>query len=145
MAPKTPGRDIKNAVPGHFRLVTPQAARESMIILRRQPTDRAVNRPASREPESRILPFRPRGSLFARNRPRPPAVPDLEKYERAPDEPDDFRHRMLMNGLGLAVTVVLIVGGIWIAEVMAHMRKNQDCVLTGRRGCTPVDVPLQPR
>ena len=72
-------------------------------------------------------------------------MPDLEKYERAPDEPDDFRHRMIMNGLGLAVTVVLIVVGIWIADVMAHMRKNQDCVLTGRSGCTPVDVPLQPR
>jgi hypothetical protein len=72
-------------------------------------------------------------------------VPDLEKYERAPEEPDDFRHRMLMNGLGLAVTAVLILGGIWIAEVMAHMRKDQDCVLSGRAGCTHVDVPIQPR
>ena len=97
------------------------------------------------EPEGRILPFRPRGSLFARNVPRPPPVPDLEKYERAPDEPDDFRHRMTMNALGLAVTVVLVVTGIWIADVMAHMRKDQDCVLTGRSGCTHVDVPPQPR
>ena len=24
--------------------------------------------------------------------------------------------------------------------VMATMRKNQDCVLSGRRGCTPVEV-----
>jgi hypothetical protein len=104
-----------------------------------------VNRPTSSEPEGRILPFRPRGSMFARNAPRPPAVPDLEKFERTPEEPDDFRHRMIMNGLGLGVTVLLVVTGIWIADVMAHMRKDQDCVLVGRPGCTPVNVPIQPR
>jgi hypothetical protein len=104
-----------------------------------------VNRPPPSDPEHQILPFRRRGALFAQNVPQPPAVPDLEKYERAPEEPDDFRHRMIMNGLGLAVTVLLIVTGIWIADVMAHMRKDQDCVLTGRKGCTPVDVPVQPR
>lgn len=104
-----------------------------------------MTRPSQSEPAGQVLPFRRRGSLFARNPPPPPLVPDLEKFERAPEEPDDFRHRMLMNGLGLAVTVVLIVSGIWIADVMAHMRKDRDCVLTGRSGCTPVDVPLQPR
>jgi hypothetical protein len=107
--------------------------------------DRAVNRPSPSEPEGRILPFRPRGSRFARNLPRPPLVPDLEKYERVPEEPDDFRHRMLMNVLGLGFTVAVVGGGLWIADVMAHMRKDQDCVLTGRPGCTHVDVPVQPR
>jgi hypothetical protein len=48
---------------------------------------------------------------------------------------------MIMNGLGLAVTVVLIAGGLWIAEVMAHMRKDQDCALTGRSNCMPVEIP----
>jgi hypothetical protein len=121
-----------------------------MVIWLRHPMDRvAVDRTTPREAEGRVLPFRPRGSLFARPAPRPPVgadqVPDLEKYERAPDEPDDFRHRMVMNGLGLAVTVALVGAGIWIADVMAHMRKDQDCVLTGRSGCTHVDVPVQSR
>ena len=98
-----------------------------------------VTRPTSSKSEGRILPFRPRGSIFARN--VPPPVPDLEKFEHAPDEPDDFRHRMAMNALGLVATVVLIVTGIWIADVMAHMRKDQDCVLIGRSGCTRVEVP----
>jgi hypothetical protein len=96
------------------------------------------------EPESRILPFRPRGSLFARNVPRPP-VPDLRKYEGEAEPPDDYRHRMLMNGLGLLATILLIAGGLWIADIMAQMRKNRDCVLTGRAGCTPVEVPLRER
>ena len=120
-----------------------------------------MTRPASNEPEGqnpdqgpdqvqgKVLPFRPRGSPVARNIPRPLAVPDpsldLEKYERIDGQPDDFRHRMLMNGLGLAVAALLVVAGIWIADVIANMRKNQDCVLTGRPGCTPVDAPLQRR
>ena len=116
-----------------------------MVISLHQAMDRAVTRPASHEPEGRILPFRPRGSMFARNAPPPPQVPDLQKFEHATNEPDDFRHRMIMNGLGLVVTAVLIVAGIWIADVMAHMRKDQDCVLIGRSGCTHVDVPVQPR
>lgn len=120
-----------------------------------------MNRPAPSEPEDKapqgqvlqgqVLPFRPRGSLFARNTqtaghaPRPPAVPDLEKYERAANEPDDFRHRMLMNVLGLGFTVALVGGGLWIADFMAHMRKDQDCGLMGRPGCTPVDAPVRSR
>jgi hypothetical protein len=93
------------------------------------------------EPNRRVLPFRPRGSLFARPVPRPSPVEDLGKYERGPDEPDDYRHRMLMNGLAFGVTVLLVMAGIWIADVMAQMRKNQDCVLMGRPGCTPVQAP----
>lgn len=107
--------------------------------------DRAVTRPTPGEPEGRIVPFRPRGSLFRRNVPSPPPVPDLDKYERVPEEPDDFRHRMIMNGLGLMATVALIAVGLWIAEVMAHMRKDQDCVLMGRVSCTPVEAPPQAR
>jgi len=105
--------------------------------------DRAVPRQTASKPEGRILPFRRPGSLRTHIPPPAPAVPDLEKYEHAPDEPDDFRHRMLMNGLGLAVTVALILAGLWMADVMAHMRKDQDCVLSGRKNCAPIDVPSQ--
>jgi hypothetical protein len=116
-----------------------------------QSTDRAVTDRTPTKPEGRILPFRPRGALFARN--IPPSVPDLEKYEvpdlekyeRTPDEPDDFRHRMIMNGLGLGVTIVLIAGGLWIADVMAQIRKNQDCVLTGRLGCNHLNETARAR
>jgi hypothetical protein len=47
---------------------------------------------------------------------------------------------MLMNIAGLVVVALLIGTGLWIANTMAAMRKNQDCVLSGRRGCTPVEV-----
>ena len=116
-----------------------------MILLMPHPRDRVVPRPPQNESEGRILPFRARGSLFTRSVPPPPVVPDLEKYERIPEPPGEYRHRMMMNGLGLAVTVALIVTGLWIADVMAHMRKDQDCVLSGRRNCASIDVPLGPQ
>jgi hypothetical protein len=50
---------------------------------------------------------------------------------------------MLMNGLGFAVTVLLIVGGVWIADVMAHIRKDQDCILSGRKNCAPISIPVE--
>jgi hypothetical protein len=52
---------------------------------------------------------------------------------------------MMANGAAAAITVALILAGLWIADALSTMRKNQDCVLSGRRGCTPVEVPLQPR
>ena len=103
-----------------------------------------VSEPPPSEPKGHVLRFRPRGSLLTRHVPEPSPVEDLAKYEQ-PQGEDDYRHRMIVNGLALVATVTLIVIGIWIANTMAQMRKNQDCVLSGRRGCTPVEAPALPR
>ena len=97
------------------------------------------------KPKGRILPFRRPGMRLKPKATPAPPIADLAQYERRPDEPDDYRHRMKMNALALIVTVALIVAGIWMADVIARMRKNQDCVLSGRPGCTPVEVPSRPR
>ena len=97
------------------------------------------------ESERRILPFRQRGSLFIRPTPRPTPVEDLSKYEQSPEEPGEYRHRMMVNGLALVATILLIMGGIWIADVMAQMRKDRDCVLSGRTNCTQVHAPPRQR
>ena len=97
------------------------------------------------EPTGRVVPLRRRGALFRYPFRQPPSpVADLKKYER-PETPQEYRHRMVVNGLGLAATALLIVVGLWIADTMAQMRKNQDCVLSGRRCCTPVEAPPAPR
>lgn len=96
------------------------------------------------KPEGRVLRFRPRGSNFDRSSPNPSPVKDLNKFERDA-EPDDYRHRMMMNAAGLAVTVILVAGGMWIANTMAEMRKKEDCVLSGRHNCAPIEVPTQLR
>lgn len=77
--------------------------------------------------------------------PNPPEEPDgLKKFAQS-DEQDDYRERMITNMIALAFLVLLIVAGVWIANTMAAMKKNQDCVLSGRRGCTPVDAQPAPR
>ena len=100
--------------------------------------------PAS-DAKGRIIPFRPRGAFGKPGvSPQQGPVDDLAHYERS-SEQDDYRHRMMMNGAALLVVLVLAGVGIWIADSMAEMRKNQDCVLSGRRGCTPVNIAPAPR
>ena len=102
--------------------------------------------------DSRVVLFRRRvggppnvvKSIIRAAREPPPLPSDLAQFERA-SERDDYWHRMAVNGVTLACTVVLMVIGIWLAGSMAAMRKNQDCVLMGRPSCAPMDVPLQTR
>ncbi len=47
---------------------------------------------------------------------------------------------MMVNLAALAFTVVLALAGVWLAMQIADMRKNQDCLLSGRRNCAPIDV-----
>jgi len=91
------------------------------------------------EEKGRILPFRRRGA------PQPPVVPpspveDVGKYAVS-EEPDNYRQRMINNGLALAFCVLLVAIGVWLATSIAEMRRNQDCVLSGRRNCANVIVP----
>jgi len=95
---------------------------------------------SSSDGERRVVRFRRGATGGPRPGTGPAPVDDLAKYERAA-EPDDYRHRMMVNAVAFVFVIALIGAGLWLADTMAQMRRNQDCVLTGRRGCTPVDVP----
>ena len=90
------------------------------------------------ETTGRVLPFKPRAAQPDAGAP-PSPVADLQKYE-SQDADGDYRHRMIVNGLAAFVTTILIVGGIWIANTMVQLRKDEECMLSGRRGCTPIDL-----
>jgi hypothetical protein len=101
--------------------------------------------------DHQVLPFRPRNVRSdvghgARRSPRagepkaPSPFKDLAEYERGDDSGDSYRHRMLVNLAALLVIVVLSVAGAWLAMQIAELRKNQDCVLSGRRNCMPIEV-----
>ena len=105
-----------------------------------------VSAPA--EDEHRVLQFRPRpGSPFAQRGNQPPLVhrlevaSDLSRYERAPEEVDDYRQRMLANVAAFAFTLALLAIGIWLTVSIAHLRRTQDCVLMGRHDCVQIGVP----
>jgi len=92
---------------------------------------------SGRSSEHRVIRFRRDATGGHRDLPAPP-VADLGKYQHGAEE-DDYRHRMIVN-IGAFVFIIALIGaGLWIADTMAEMRKNQDCVLSGRSGCTHVD------
>ena len=113
-------------------------------------------RPIATEEEHRVLQFRPRNApqtpgfrgnavvkqLHHDSPAEPAELPrlDLSRYEKAREEPDDFRHRMLANIAAFAFTVALTVVGIWLAMSIADLRKTQDCVLMGRRDCVRIST-----
>ena len=100
-----------------------------------------TQRPISSEDDHRVVKFRPRTSAQPPGRSQLEArheADDLSRYQRAPHEPDDFRHRMLANVAAFAFTVALTAIGIWLALSIAELRKNQDCVLMGRRDCAQI-------
>jgi hypothetical protein len=89
--------------------------------------------------ERRVVSFRRGRSGTRPTVPGPNPVEDLTKYE-GPESDDDYRNRMIVNIAGFLFVAALIGAGIWLADTMARMRKDQDCVLSGRRNCAPVEV-----
>ena len=57
---------------------------------------------------------------------------------------DDYRHRMIVNVAAFVFVIALIGAGLWLADTMARMRKNQDCVLVGPARLHPGGVPPEP-
>jgi len=96
-------------------------------------------RSPSSEHESRVLRFPSHGRNARLRASMPSPVADLARFERG-DDADDYRHRMLVNIAAFVFVLGLIGAGLWLADTMAQMRKDEDCVLSGRRGCTPVEV-----
>jgi hypothetical protein len=93
----------------------------------------------SSDDERRVVSFRRGPSGTRPTVPGPTPVEDLTKYE-CPESEDDYRNRMIVNIAGFVFVAALIGAGIWLADTMARIRKDQDCVLSGRRNCAPVEV-----
>lgn len=100
----------------------------------------------------RVLPFRrdsapPRARIgaFSNLSAGDSPVEDIGKYDRVHGDTDDYAHRMKMNALAVLALALLIAGGMWIVDTMAQMRKNQDCVLMGRRNCGQVNMSPEVR
>lgn len=105
-----------------------------------------TQRPMMTEEEHVVLKFRPR-ALAEPTGPRivsnsvdisPLHFPDMSRYERPREEPDDFRHRMLANAAALGFTIALTAVGLWLAVSIANLRNLQDCMLMGRGDCAPI-------
>jgi hypothetical protein len=67
-------------------------------------------------------------------------IDDLARYEEE-DVHIDYRQRMIMNVIAVAVVTLLVGAGVWIADTIADMEKAQDCAMQGRQNCAPIEVP----
>jgi hypothetical protein len=106
-------------------------------------------------PTAQILQFRPRQRLHERavaatgvaGEGEPGLADDLTRYEqdREEDEHINYPQRMLMNVIAVAVVTLLIGVGVWLADTIAEMERDQDCVLQGRQNCAPIEIatPIQ--
>jgi hypothetical protein len=60
--------------------------------------------------------------------------------------PDDYvetpRDRRIANAVLLVLLVVIVGGGIWLANAMFEQRALDNCIAQGRSNCAaPVDAP----
>jgi hypothetical protein len=100
----------------------------------------------------RVLPFTPRHAAKPGRRPfaswakRPSRSPvdDIAKYERPVVDADDYRHRMAVNAAAFGFCVLLVAIGIWLAIKIAELRRDQDCILSGRRNCAQLSITGNP-
>lgn len=96
----------------------------------------------------RVLPFRRRGRvpppLAAQHADADPAG-DFAAFEEDRDEPIDYHRRMLMNIVAVLVVTLLVTAGVWIADTIAALQRDQDCILQGRSNCLPITLPAPKR
>jgi hypothetical protein len=105
--------------------------------------------PRDGEEKGRILPFTPRVPRARNDNSRQreskhPLIDDVEKYARV-GEDDNYRHRMITNLLAFLVLCFIVYCGVWLANTMAQMRNDQDCVLSGRTNCSQIRGSHEPR
>jgi hypothetical protein len=55
-------------------------------------------------------------------------------------EQDGSQRRALA---GLAIAVVLLVVGLWLAHELTAASKMQDCLMTARTNCNVIEAPAQ--
>jgi hypothetical protein len=45
----------------------------------------------------------------------------------------------------LAIVIVIVGGGVWLAGAMLDARRADECMSSGRRNCEAISAPVQPR
>jgi hypothetical protein len=61
---------------------------------------------------------------------------------REPDD-DEEADRTTANIILVVGFVLLVGGGIWLANAMIDARKADECISSGRRNCTPIEAPAR--
>ena len=60
-------------------------------------------------------------------------------------EPESASDRRLGNIIIVVGLVALLGIAWWLADALYTARKADDCIASGRRNCSPIDVPIRER
>jgi hypothetical protein len=119
-----------------------------ILSMMRGTSKAALKRPNPRDAETfgKVLRFEPRRSgkfgLSAPSIDLPDNdVDEFARFEQEQDEPINYRQRMMMNIIALAILALLVGLGVWIADTIADLQREQDCLMQGRSNCAPIEVP----
>jgi hypothetical protein len=52
---------------------------------------------------------------------------------------------MIMNLIALAIVTSLVGLGVWIADTISDLQREQDCLMQGRSNCAPIEVAVPMR
>ena len=56
---------------------------------------------------------------------------------QGPNDPDPRRGALI----GLAIVILLVLGGLVLVHVLRDTGRLQDCVMSGRTNCAPIEAP----
>jgi hypothetical protein len=43
--------------------------------------------------------------------------------------------------IGLLITALIVVAGYWLMTSLRNQGKLEDCLMSGRSNCAPIDIP----
>jgi hypothetical protein len=71
-------------------------------------------------------------------RSNPDDPPDPDPDPDPEPEPDPRRSALVR----LLIVLLLVLGGVALVHKLASVSHLQDCVMSGRTNCAPIDLPL---
>jgi hypothetical protein len=64
-----------------------------------------------------------------------------DNLEKPPTPEEEARDHRAANIFLLVAGAVLVGVGVWLANAMIDARRADDCMSSGRRNCSPIEVP----
>ena len=61
--------------------------------------------------------------------------------DRAESLRQEYRERTVTNIVLLLIFAALVGIGIWLSNAMIDARRADECLSSGRRNCSPIEVP----
>jgi len=73
--------------------------------------------------------------------PTPVALGSVPIMAHDPNDHDDGDGSRRGALIGLVITAMLVIAGYYLMTVLRHQGQTEDCLMSGRSNCAPIDIP----